>query len=75
MRVDPLTDEVVGLQIESFLTYAVKQHPDWIRVLTYADLHGYDDIEAAKLRKWARGMAGEDAMAYDLVRDVERLRA
>ena len=75
VRVDPLTGEVVGLQIESFLAYAVKQHPDWIEALAISDLHGFNDIEAVSLRRRALELAGEHAGAFGLVRDVELMGA
>ena len=75
VRVDPQTDEVVGVQIESFLAYAVKQHPYFVEVLEVADLHGYDDLEAANLRRWAREQSHELADGYDLISAVGRMGA
>jgi len=47
LRVDPETGEIVGLQIEHFLSYAVIQHPELARALDVASLIdvGKDDID------------------------------
>lgn len=75
VRVDPLTDEVVGVQIEDFLAYAVKVNPNFVEPLTIAAMRGMTEQEAEDLRQWARVQMGEGAEGYDLVRDVERLGA
>lgn len=49
LRVDPQTEEVVGLQIEHFLTYAVAQHPELRNALAVADLVGIDRAELRRL--------------------------
>jgi hypothetical protein len=37
LRVDEITHRVVGLQIEGYLTYVVRKHPEW---LSLAELAG-----------------------------------
>lgn len=46
-RVDPQTESVVGLQIEGFLRRAVKEHPELIELLRYAELRGvsFDQVQ------------------------------
>jgi len=60
-RVDPTTGETVGLQIDGFLSYAVRQHPDAAVLLTQAELRGYDDLAAAELHRWAWARTHERA--------------
>jgi hypothetical protein len=47
LRVDPATEEVVGLQIEHFLSYAILQHPELTDTLDAASLIGItrDEID------------------------------
>ena len=48
VRVDPETDEVVGLQIEHFLSYAIEQHPELgsaLDAMTLAGI-GRDELDA-----------------------------
>jgi hypothetical protein len=49
LRVDPETEEVVGLQIEHFLSYAVTQHPELIGALDLADLVGINRSEVEQI--------------------------
>lgn len=42
LRVDVETQEVVGLQIESFLTYALRLHPELVDALRFATLEGIE---------------------------------
>jgi hypothetical protein len=46
-RVDPNTQRVVGLQIESFLRRAVNDHPELIGLLRFAQLRGasFDQVQ------------------------------
>ncbi|MBA3642876.1 MAG: hypothetical protein H0W59_02265 [Chloroflexia bacterium] len=60
-RVNPTTGETVGLQIDGFLSYAIRQHPDAAVLLTQAELRGYDDLAAAELRRWAWAQMHERA--------------
>ena len=53
VRVDPKTGEVVGLQIEDFLAYAVEQNPVFTELLGLAELRGVDESEAGELRRRA----------------------
>jgi hypothetical protein len=75
VRVDPLSQEVVGLQIEDFLSYAVGLYPGWVEAIEIADLRGYDDIAAANLRRWARAKSQGQTDAYALISDIERMGA
>lgn len=75
VRVDPLTQEVVGLQIEEFLAYAVDRHPAFVAALAIADLDDLDAAEAAELRRWARERARHSVDAHALIASVERLSA
>lgn len=60
-RVDPMTGETVGLQFDGFLKYVIHQHPEAASLLTVAELHGFDDLAAADLRRWARARVGKQA--------------
>lgn len=62
-RVNPTTGETVGLQIDGFLAYAVTQYPNLVAFLVLAELHGYDDLAAADLRRWARERTDDRAEA------------
>ena len=48
LLVDRTTQRIIGLQIESYLTHAVREHPDW---LVLADLAGIpqDLIDGARV--------------------------
>lgn len=74
LRVDPVSQEVVGLQIEEFLAYAVGRHPEFVAALEIAQLDDRD-AEAADLRRWAREQACGPADAHALISTVERLSA
>jgi len=74
LRVDPASRQVVGLQIEAFLAYAVKQHPDFLAALVVADLPGFNDLEATRLRRQAAELVDHwDANAF--VAEIGRLIA
>lgn len=60
-RVDPTTGETVGLQVDGFLGYVIRQHPDSAAFLTLAELHGFDDLAATELRQWAWERTNERA--------------
>lgn len=47
LLVDPIEHQVVGLQIEGFLAYAVREHPEW---LSLAELAGIPAEEIEKAR-------------------------
>lgn len=49
VRVDVESQEVVGLQIESFLTYAIRLHPELLNALRFATLEGIGQDELSKL--------------------------
>jgi hypothetical protein len=73
LRVDPVTQEVVGLQIEDFLAYAVGRHPEFVAALEIAHLDDLDATEAAELRHWAREQARGPVDAHALIATVEHL--
>jgi len=77
LRVDVATDEVVGLQIEQFLSYAVVQHPELVDALVEAELVGIAADEAARLRQRVRPVAdpGADRDRVGLVALMSRLAA
>jgi hypothetical protein len=51
LRVDAETDKVVGLQIESFLSYAVQRHPRLVEALDFANLKYIDPEVETNLTK------------------------
>ena len=53
--VDPQTEEVLGFHIEGFLARAVKDDPDLIDLLDYAELRGITPAEVRVLRSGALG--------------------
>lgn len=73
LRVDPVTQAVVGHQIENFLADAVEQHREFVAALRIAQPDDLDDAEAAELRRWARDRSGEPVDAPALIASVERL--
>ena len=56
-RVDPATGETIGLQIDGFMACALERHPEFVGILTVAEITGLDDIKAAELRRWTRARA------------------
>jgi hypothetical protein len=72
LRVDPETDAVVGLQIEHFLSYAIKQHPELGGALDTMTLVGIsrDDLERITRVRSERPQAGSIAT---LMEDLARL--
>ena len=50
VRIDPKPEEVVGLQIEDFLSYAVVRNPVFLELLGIAELRGVGEPEASELR-------------------------
>lgn len=75
VRVDVKTDEVVGLQIEDFLAYAVIQHPELVDALTIAELDGIDAADVDALRR-RLGSAARSAVTATAVYDqLRRLAA
>ncbi len=75
VRVDPETSEVVGLQIEDFRSYALAIHPDFVTAFELAELRGFNDLEAARLRRRARGRAQGQADGIAFIAAVERASA
>lgn len=62
LRVDVQSKEVVGLQIESFLTYALRLHPELVDVLGIATLEGIEPDELSEL-------IGDIGLAFESDRD------
>lgn len=54
LRLDPKTDEIVGVQIEAFLGYAVGHDPPLWAWIVDADIEGIADLETADLKQRAR---------------------
>lgn len=50
-RVDVETEEVVGIQIEDFLAYAVVLDPTWLDLLDIAELNGIDRDQIDKIKR------------------------
>ncbi len=76
MRVDPETEQVVGAQVEAFLSYVVGLFPDLAAVLVIADFYDVPDREANRLR--LRGLAAMREQQWDansFVADIGRLMA
>ena len=70
-RVDPVTDAVVGLQIERFLSYAIRQHPELVDALDTSTLVGIsrDDLDLISRHRSERPQASDVAT---LLEDVLR---
>jgi hypothetical protein len=51
LKLDPVTEAVVGLQVEDILSYAVGRNPGLLDVLDLADLHGISLAEVAEARR------------------------
>jgi hypothetical protein len=75
LRVEPKTRRVVGLQIEAFLAHAVHQHPGLLGLLAVAELHGFDNREAADLRRRAEAAVHDRWSAESLLAEVGGLIA
>ena len=56
VMVTPDTETIVGFHIEGFLTRAVKDTPEAISLLDYAELRGITPAEVRELQKNALGM-------------------
>lgn len=63
LRVDVETQEVVGFQVEHFLSYAVGQMPDLIYALDLAELHG---ITRQEVNEMTRRLQPEHAEPADV---------
>jgi len=75
VRVDVKTDEVVGLQIEDFLDYAVVRHPELVDALTFAELDGIDEADVDSLRRGVGPSARPIAAAVAVYDRLMRLAA
>lgn len=74
LRVDPETEEVVGLQIEHFLSYAVVQHPELLAALATAALIGITREEINQLVPTRQGQLKQQTQA-DVLESLMRLSA
>lgn len=54
--VDPDSEEIIGIHIEGFLSQAVKEHPQEIALLDYAELRGITPAEVRELQRSALGI-------------------
>lgn len=75
LRVDPETEEIVGVQIEAFLGYAVRFDPTLWKGIPVAKLDGLTEIEAAELRRRARATVHGQADAESFDAGIARLIA
>jgi hypothetical protein len=74
LRIDPETDAVVGLQVEHFLSYAIRLHPELGAALKFATLVGIDRNDLRQITPIEPSpTTEEDATA--LVEDIFRLSA
>jgi uncharacterized small protein (DUF1192 family) len=51
LRLDPTSEDVLGLQIEDFFAYAIHRHLYLVDMLELAILHGITPAEIARLRR------------------------
>lgn len=56
--VDPESEQIVGIHIEGFLAQAVKEHPNEIAILGYAELRGMTPVEVWALQRDILGSWG-----------------
>lgn len=54
--VDPGSEEIIGILIEGFLSQAVREHPQEITLLDYAELRGITPAEVRELQRGALGI-------------------
>ncbi len=74
-RVDPVTGDTIGVQIDGFIAYALGRYPAFVDILTVAEIRGIDDIAAEALRRWARGRSREHADAATIVATIGGMTA
>jgi hypothetical protein len=69
VRLDRAADEVVGLQIEGFLSRFISRHPDWADTLSIARLRGLtrEDAVAAATAAQARQQTPQVAAVTNLL--------
>ena len=70
LRVDEITHRVVGLQIEGFLGYVVRKHPDW---LPLAELAGIPAETIEKARDAIPVERRRAAVALPILKDLNLL--
>lgn len=75
LRLDPVTEDVVGLQIEDFLAYAIQRHPYLLDMLDLATLHGITPAEIAGMRQSRVPKASKGAVVAALLAEVRPLGA
>lgn len=59
---DPVTDELLGFQIEDFLAVAVPEHPELIDLLEFAELRDFTPDEVRNERRRVLGMRDRVAL-------------
>ena len=67
VRLDRVADEVVGLQIEGFLTRFIFRHPDWADTLSTALLRGITREDAVAAAAQARHQTPQVAVVGHLL--------
>ena len=75
MRVDPTTEEVVGLIIEHFLAYAVRKTPMYLGALDLASLHGMTRDEVVQIQREMGWTATPRPNAESIIDDLARMVA
>ncbi len=75
VRVDPSSSEIVGVQIEDFLAYAVEVEPWLLPILAFADIQAVDDNVADELRQRGIRSAEERRNSKALLAEFARLIA
>ena len=74
-RVDVETQEVVGLQIDDFLAYAVSQDPYFLDVLAFAELHHVTPDQAVAIRRALSRAQDHSASPASFLDHVEKMTA
>lgn len=71
LRIDPETDELVGVQIEDFLRLYVVDHPEMLHLLERAELRGITHEEVNRIQDRFGRDARRPPVAVDaLIREV-----
>lgn len=73
LRVDPITLEIVGIQIEDFLSYALKEDPWLAETLVAAEFRGLSPRQEGRLR--AMGLAARERRAAESADFVKEMAA
>jgi hypothetical protein len=56
VMVDPDSEETIGIHVEGFLAQAVKEHPQQIAILDYAEVRGMTPSEVRTLQRRTLGI-------------------